>query len=136
MKGQKSECEDNIKWCPRRWQVVREFQMWPQNSNHIPFDPTFVPKTVENWQNIRFSLFSTVFWQKRVKCYPNIILRPDLEFSPHFESLKISFDMLFTFWFFGRPCYFLNTNMGGVAIFQEDVHFDELIMISVKQCIR
>ena len=88
------------------------------NSNRITFDPVFVLKTVENWQNIRISLFSTVFFgKKRVKRNSIWILRTDLESSHHFASLKILFDRIFTFSCLDLPCYVLNTNVGGVSFF-------------------
>ena len=31
------------------------FQIWPQNSNEITFDPLLGPKTIEIWQNGVFS---------------------------------------------------------------------------------
>ena len=35
----KSECENNIKWGPKRCEMMTGFQIWPQNSNRITFDP-------------------------------------------------------------------------------------------------
>ena len=44
--------------------MMRGLQIWPQNSNRIPFDPPFGKKNCQNWQDTRFSQFSTVFGQK------------------------------------------------------------------------
>ena len=47
----------------RRLNVIR-FQIWPQNSKRITFDPLFGQQTVENWLNIQFSPLSIIFGKK------------------------------------------------------------------------
>ena len=49
----------------KRCEMVRGFQIWPQNSNLITFEPFFWPKTVENRLNWVFCQFSIVLWSKR-----------------------------------------------------------------------
>ena len=44
----KSKSENHIEWEPNISEMIRGFQMWPQNSNRITFNP-FWPKTVKNW---------------------------------------------------------------------------------------
>ena len=135
-KVQKSKCENNIKWGPKRRKMMRGFQIWPQNSNRITFHPHFAQKAVKNWQNTRFSLFLTVFWSKRGT---NVTLYEFLGqiWNNHSASLRTPHDMIFSFWFFDILRYFLTQMWAGVAIFWENVNFDQLlIVISVKKCIR
>ena len=40
--------------------MMREFQIWPQNSSRTTFDPLLDQNTVENRLNPVFSPFSTV----------------------------------------------------------------------------
>ena len=35
----KSTCEDHVKWGHILRKMIRGFQIWPQNSNRITFDP-------------------------------------------------------------------------------------------------
>ena len=45
--------------------MMREFQIWPQNSNRTTFDPLLGQKTVEKRLSRVFGSFSTVSWPKR-----------------------------------------------------------------------
>ena len=60
------------------------FQIWPQNSNRIKFDPLFGQKMYFKGVKSDILPTSTVFGQKGVKCYLILILRPYLESSHHF----------------------------------------------------
>ena len=44
----KSKSENCIKWGPKICRMTRGFQIWPQNSNRITFDPLLVQLTVES----------------------------------------------------------------------------------------
>ena len=65
MGGKKSNCENHIKWGPKRCKMMGGFQIWLQNQNRITFDPFFAQKTVQRRLNRVFRQFSTVFWSKR-----------------------------------------------------------------------
>ena len=88
MGGKKTKCENDIKWGPRRYKMMRWFKIWSQNSNQTASDSIFGQKSLENRQNVRFSLFSAFFCRKGVKCYSTLILRQNLESSHHFASLR------------------------------------------------
>ena len=50
----KSKSENRIRLGPIICKMMRGFQIWPQNSNPITFDPLFGQKTVESrdfWKN-------------------------------------------------------------------------------------
>ena len=51
--------------------MMRGFQIWPQNSNRITFDPFFGQKNVENWQSryLIEPIFDSFFGEKGVKCF-------------------------------------------------------------------
>ena len=57
----KSKCENNNKRGPRISQMMRGFQIWPQNSNRITFDP-FLAKKRAKIVILKMSLFWTVFF--------------------------------------------------------------------------
>ena len=44
MEVKKSNFEIHIKWEPIMRKMMRGFQIWPQNSNRITFDPFFGQK--------------------------------------------------------------------------------------------
>ena len=69
---------------PKISKMIKGFQIWPQNSNRITFDPIFGQKTVENRDIFKNPFFDIFFGQKGVKYYPISVLRPDLESSHHF----------------------------------------------------
>ena len=52
MARQKTKCENNIKWVFRRSKMMAGFQIWPQSSIWITFNPLFIQRTVENWQHL------------------------------------------------------------------------------------
>ena len=51
MEIKNSEYGNHIKWVSKRCYMMRGFEVWPQNSNRITFDPLLANKAVENWQN-------------------------------------------------------------------------------------
>ena len=69
----------------------------PKSGLKIKFDNILLDfgkkKTVENWKNILFWHFSTVF-KKEAKCYLICIMRPDLEpiIKAHVLDPKIKTD--------------------------------------------
>ena len=65
MEAEKSKCKNNAKMGPKICEMMRGFQIWPQNSNPIIFDPFLGQKTVQKWQTTRYSVFLTVFWEQR-----------------------------------------------------------------------
>ena len=78
--GKKQKFENNIKRRHTIRKMMREFRIWPQNSNPKTFGPLFAKNIVDNWLNPRFSQWSTIFFvNRRVKFYPNKILKPNLE---------------------------------------------------------
>ena len=96
----KSKCENLNNFGPKISEMMRGFQIWPQNSNLITFDPLFGQKTVENRDIFKNPSFLA---KKGVKYYPIWILRPGLESSHHFWYLRPKIVMIFTFWFFDLP---------------------------------
>ena len=50
--SQKSDFENRINWGSVMCKMTRRFQIWPQISDQITFEPLFGQKTVENCQNI------------------------------------------------------------------------------------
>ena len=128
----KLKCENHTKSGPKRCEMMRGFQIWPQNKNRISFDPLFAPKTVENRLNRVLRQLSTVFGPKMGKCYSIWILRPYFESSYHFASIWTPFDIIFTFQFFLPPMLLFTHKCGRGINFLENENFDELIVISVK----
>ena len=87
---------------PKICKTMRGFQIWPQNSNQLRFEPFFFwPKTVGNWQNTQFSPFWQLFWPEkgsnliRFQFWGQIwspliilhILGTDLIWFSHFDAL-------------------------------------------------
>ena len=53
--------------------MMRGFQIWPQNSNRITFDPPFGQKLKSRdlWKNPKkIPRFDSFFAKKGIKCYP------------------------------------------------------------------
>ena len=63
-------------------------QIWPQNSNHITFDPLFGKTKLENLLTQYFCQFQFFFVKKGIKCYAIWVLRTDLEYSHHFTYFR------------------------------------------------
>ena len=105
--------------------------IWPPNSNRTAF-----------WREICRKLakypIQPIFdrqidsYKKGVKCYLILILRPDLESSNHFASLRNPFDMIFTFRFLTSHVILFDHKWGQGYHFLENVNFDALTVISVK----
>ena len=91
-------------------EMMRGFQIWPQNSNRITYDLPFGQKTrilgflKTSLENPKIRQF--FFYKKGVECYPIWILRPDMESSHHFWYLRPQFQMIFKFSFFDLTCIF------------------------------
>ena len=121
----KWKCESHFKWEPIICKIMRGFQVWPQNSNRITFDPLFGQK-LSKIGTFHKSLFSTLFFAKNgVKCYPIWILRPDLHLSHHFTYHKPPFEMILnTFSFFDLPCIFKIFKSHMQSNFFRNVNFD------------
>ena len=76
--------------------MMRGFQIRPQNSNRITFDP-FLGINCTKLAKYPIKPISAVFFCKKgVKCCSILSLRPDLESSHRFASLKTTSDMIFT----------------------------------------
>ena len=58
--------QNNSKCGPKRRQILRQFQILPQNANRKTFDPHFAKKTVEKSQNTRFSQVRQFLAKKKV----------------------------------------------------------------------
>ena len=87
--------------------MMRRFQIWPQNSNRITYDPFFGKKTSNSSKvHTRFSQFSTVFWSIRGSNDIRFELWAIFGILSHFTYLRPQFDMIFTFWFFYFQCIF------------------------------
>ena len=100
--------------------MMRGFQIWPQNSNRIRFDP-FLAKKLSKWAKSDILPISDSFLAKKwVKSYPIWILRTDLESSHHFAYFRHAFDTIFAFWFFDLPCIFktLKLNSRPLKVFE------------------
>ena len=54
-----------IKWGPKICRMMRGFQIWPQNSNRITYDPIFGQNIIKNWLKRIFCQLSTVFRPKK-----------------------------------------------------------------------
>ena len=65
MGGQKIKCVNHIKWEPIIRQIIRKFQIWPQNLNRITFYPLFGHKSVENMDIFKNPYFRQFFGQQR-----------------------------------------------------------------------
>ena len=58
-----SKCENHFKCGPKKCEMMRGFQIWPQNSNRITFDPHFSQKkTVKNGNISDLAYFRQFFW--------------------------------------------------------------------------
>ena len=76
---------------------MRGFQICPQNTNRIRFDP-FLAKKLSEIGKIPDSVDLNRFLAKKgVKSCPICILGPDLESSHHFAYFRHPFDMIFAF---------------------------------------
>ena len=78
--------------------MIREFEIWHQNSNPITFDPLL---------SQHLTPFGITYFlaNRRIKYNLIWILRSDLESSHHLASLMTPFNMIFTFWIFWPPIY-------------------------------
>ena len=123
----KSKSENRIRLGPIICKMMRGFQIWPQNSNPITFDPLFGQKTVESrdfWKNPQKIFRDSSFLAKKgVKFYPISILRPDSESSRQSTYHRLPFDIIFKFWIFDLPMHFQNFQISGAAQFFEISHF-------------
>ena len=75
------------------------------------------------------------FGQKGAQCYSIRIVRPDLESSHYLVFPGTPFDMIFTYIIFTSVLLF-DHKLGQEHHFLDNTHSDELIVISVKKCIR
>ena len=111
---------------------MREFQSWPQNSNRTAFDHLFGNKNRQKFAKYGILPIFGSFWAKKGS---NVvlfkILIPDSESSHHLASFRTPC-VIFTFWIFGLPCY-LTKKRWSFFFYIENVHFDQLIVISVKK---
>ena len=78
--------------------MTRGFQIWPHNSNRMAFRPLFGHKTVGNWLNEVFCLFSTVFFLRKgdeMLLYLNYEARFGI--PGHLGYFRPPFVMIYTF---------------------------------------
>ena len=76
-------------------------------------DPSFWPKNGRKVAKYPFCQFSTVFYQKWVKCHPISILRPDLESFHQGASLRPQHERNVKTLFFDPHCNFKTLVAGG-----------------------
>ena len=116
---------------------MRRFQIRYQNSNRVIFDPLLAEKQSKIGKIPDLANFRQFFAIKEVRCYLILILMPDLESSHHLPSIITPFVIIFKFWIFCHQCYYCTQNAGGTPqFFLENVNFYDLIVISVKNCIK
>ena len=112
--------------------MMRVFQIWHQKSNPIKFESLLATKTVDGWQNKRFSQILTVFWPKGDQMLLDLNFDARFESSHHLASSRPHFSLFSHF-----NCYashVINWPKMRVVVpnFFRKAIFDKFIMISVK----
>ena len=75
------------------------FQIWPQNSNCITFDPVFDKKKLWNWQNTELANFRDLFCQKGGHMFCDLNFEARFEIFDHFTYFRPLTVIIFTFEF-------------------------------------